>query len=95
MSLSPAEYTKLKGFRDLIHQTMERLTEATSQGALSQAAGDLAPRWKEVDAEFSTLLTDVGASVWKMPFPQVRPTVQAIIGHLGQQRAEIDEQLAG
>ena len=94
MSLSPQEYTHLKGFRDLIASTIGRLEQAQSQGALSQAVGDVAPRWDEVDADFAGVLRSVGESVWTMPFAQVRPTVNAIVGHLGQQLSELDQQLA-
>ncbi len=94
MSLSPQEYKQLKSFRDLIASTMSRLGEAQSQGPLSQAVGDVAPRWDDVDPAFAGVLRDVGNSVWTMPFTQVRPTVDAIVGHLGQQLGEIDQQLA-
>jgi len=94
MALSPKEYTELKNFRDLIKQTVDRLRQAQSQGALSQAVGDVAPKWDGVDADFAAVLRNVGNSVWQMPFVQVRPTVNAICDHLGGQLADINEQLA-
>ncbi|MCP3859816.1 MAG: hypothetical protein GY704_09205 [Phycisphaeraceae bacterium] len=94
MSLSPQEYNQLKAFRDLIASTMSRLDQAQSQGPLSQAVGDVAPQWDGIDPDFANVLRDVGNSVWTMPFIQVRPTVEAIVGHLGAQLGEIDQQLA-
>ena len=94
MALTPKQYTELKNFRDLIKQTMDRLRQAQSQGALSQAVGDVAPRWDAVDAEFAAVLRNVAAKVWQMPFIQVRPTVNTICDHLGGQLQDIDEQLA-
>lgn len=95
MALTPKQYTELKNFRDLIAKTVERLRQAGSQGALAQAVGDCAPGWDAVDAEFATVLREeVGRKVWQMPYAQVRPTVDAIVNHLGAQLAEIDQQLA-
>jgi len=94
VALTPKQYTELKNFRDLIKQTVDRLRQAQSQGALSQAVGDCAPRWDKVDGDFAAVLRNVGDSVWQMPFMQVRPTVNAICDHLGGQLSEIDEQLA-
>lgn len=93
MALTPKQYTELKNFRDLIAGTVDRLRQAQSQGALSQAVGDTAPRWDDVDSDFARVLRDVGNSVWQMPFAQVRPTVNAICDHLGGQLADIDDQL--
>jgi len=93
MSLSPQDYVKLKAFRDLIRDTRERLGQAGTQGALSQAVAECAPRWDAVDGAFAQVLRDVGGSVWKMPFTQVRPTVQTIVDHLGGQLADIEDEL--
>ncbi|PIE21194.1 MAG: hypothetical protein CSA66_00025 [Proteobacteria bacterium] len=94
MALNPQQYAQLKAFRDLIATTMDRLGQAQSQAALSQTVGDIAPRWDDVDGDFANVLRDVGNSVWTMPFAQVRPTVSAIVGHLGQQLGEVDQELA-
>ncbi|MCA9515102.1 MAG: hypothetical protein KC635_09190 [Myxococcales bacterium] len=93
MSLPPSEYTKLKAFRDLIAKTVDRLGQAQSQGTLAQAANDSAASWDGVDGDFAGVLRGVANNVWQGSFAQVRPTVQAIIGHLQGQLKDIDAQL--
>lgn len=93
MSLSPSEYTKLKAFRDLVAQTVDRLGQAQTQGTLAQAANDGAAAWEAVDSAFAGVLRSVANNVWQGSFAQVRPTVQAIVGHLQGQLKDIDAQL--
>ena len=86
---------QIKAFRDLISDTIGQLQGAFGQGALASAAGAAATRWDPVDGDFAALLRKVQSQAWSMPYDQVKPVVEAVVGHLNEQLPAIDQQLNG
>lgn len=91
--MQPEEYKELQAFRDLLKKTIATLRGAGSQAQLGGALDDAAPDWKKVDPDFADVLTNLRQQVWQMSFAQVRPVVDAVVGHLEAQLADVNRQL--
>ncbi len=91
--MSPEEYEHLSTFKKLLEDTLRAMRNASSQASLAAAVDEYAGRWTNVHEEFAAVLNGIKAQVWQMPYPQVKPVAQAVIGHLESTLSDVKAQL--
>ena len=91
--MTPEEYKHLSAFRKLLEDTLNAMKSAGSQATMAAAVDEYAPRWTNVHDDFAQVLQGIRSQIWSMPFAQVRPVANAVIGHLETTLADVKRQL--
>ena len=91
--MTPEEFLHLKAFKDLLDDTINGLSNATSQATLASAAEEYSGRWREADDDFADILDGIKKQAWSMPYVQARMVSQKVVEHLAATRDGVAAQL--